>query len=90
MPVSFLEPFRSTSLTFSPMDHTKLLALELETLRALHRQTAEKLKVALLDGAPWEAVREVRHDLTELEIALHEKIRETGKHPSGNANRSTT
>ncbi|RYZ00539.1 MAG: hypothetical protein EOO11_01190 [Chitinophagaceae bacterium] len=71
------------------MDHTKLLALELEALRALHLETATKLKDALLDGSPWEAVQEYRHDLTGLEIALHQKIRETGKHPSGNGNRNT-
>jgi hypothetical protein len=71
------------------MDRTKLLALELETLQELYLQAATKLKEALLDGLPWEEVQELRHDLTDLEIALHLKARETGKHPSGNGNRIT-
>jgi hypothetical protein len=71
------------------MEHTKLVNLELDTLKDMYANAAIKLKEALLDGQPWEAIQEYRHDVTELEIALYKKIRVTNLNPAENRNRVT-
>jgi hypothetical protein len=72
------------------VDHTKLIQLELDTLKDMYANAASKLKEALLDGTPWNAVQEYRHDVTELEIALYNKVRQPNTHPAGNQNRTST
>ncbi|TCJ15840.1 hypothetical protein EPD60_07725 [Flaviaesturariibacter flavus] len=56
------------------MDLEKLSRLNLDTLRTQHALAAARLKTALLDGTSWEELRDIRRDLTELEIALHRKL----------------
>ncbi|RYY39593.1 MAG: hypothetical protein EOO08_09820 [Chitinophagaceae bacterium] len=59
------------------MDHTNFLRLDLEALKVMYVDAATRLKEALLNGAEWKALQELRHDVTELEIALYKKIRST-------------
>ena len=72
------------------MEHQKLVNLELDTLKDMYANAAVKLKDALLEGAEWQQVQEYRHDVTELEIALYNKIRSVGLNPAENQNRSST
>jgi hypothetical protein len=69
------------------MDHEKLVQLNLEVIKDMYANAAVRLKQALLEGAPWEAVQEYRHDVTELEIALHNKVRSASFDPAGNPDR---
>jgi hypothetical protein len=71
------------------MDHEKLEQLNLEVIKDMYVNAAARLKQALLEGAPWEAVQEYRHDVTELEIALHNKVRSTSFDPASNPDRET-
>jgi hypothetical protein len=71
------------------MDHTKLEQLHLEVIKDMYANAAAALKQALLDGAPWEALQEYRHDVTELEIALHNKLRSSSFDPAGSPDRET-
>jgi hypothetical protein len=71
------------------MEYQKLVNLELETLKDMYANAAVKLKDALLDGTPWEAVQEYRHDVTELEIALYNKVRSADLNPAEFGNRTT-
>jgi hypothetical protein len=72
------------------VDHTKLIQLELDTLKDMYANAAANLKEALLNGANWESLQEHRHDVTELEIALYKKIRSGSLNPAENQNRAST
>jgi len=74
------------------MEHQKLMNLELETLKDMYTNAAVKLKECLINGASWEELKEYRHDVTELEIALYNKIRSTdgtSSNPAEFKNRTT-
>jgi hypothetical protein len=71
------------------MDHTKLIQLELETLKDMYANAASNLKQALLHGAEWETLQEFRHDVTELEIALYNKLRQRNLDATENQNRAS-
>jgi hypothetical protein len=67
--------------------------LNLESLKALYDKENERLQTRLLSGALWEEVKEERHTITELSIALHRKLTELhalnpAEFPSSETNRS--
>ena len=66
-----------------------LRGLDLLTLKALHEKEADELNNALLRGADWEDVREMRQRVTDLAIAMHEK-RQLGvtDHPASHPTRT--
>ena len=72
------------------MEHQKLVNLELDILKDMYVNAASILKEALLEGASWETLQEYRHDVTELEIALYNKVRSANGNPAENQNRSST
>ena len=71
------------------MEHQKLVNLELETLKDMFSNAATRLKEALLEGASWDELQEYRRDVTELEIALYNKVRSTQLNPAEFGNRTT-
>ncbi|TCZ67710.1 hypothetical protein [Flaviaesturariibacter aridisoli] len=78
------------TLIASNVDHTKLVHLDLDTLKDMYASAASKLKEALLNGTEWNTLQEYRYDVTELEIALHKKIRMGGGlGPAENENRAS-
>jgi hypothetical protein len=88
-PVRYLRLEEISQTENQNMDHEKLEQLHLEVIKDMYANAAARLKEALLEGAPWEAVQEYRHDVTELEIALHNKVRSTTFDPASNADRET-
>ena len=66
-----------------------LRGLDLLTLKGLHEREAEELNNALLRGADWEDVRDLRQRVTDLAIAMHEK-RQLGvtDHPASHDTRT--
>ena len=54
----------------------------------MYANAAARLKEALLNGAEWEAVQEYRHEVTELEIALHKRLRMDPFNPAAHQNRN--
>jgi hypothetical protein len=71
------------------MEHQKLVNLELETLKDMFSDAAVRLKEALLEGASWDELQAYRRDVTELEIALYNKIRSYELNPAEFNNRIT-
>ncbi|MCW3074246.1 MAG: hypothetical protein JWP69_1315 [Flaviaesturariibacter sp.] len=71
------------------MEHQRLIQLELDTLKNMYSNAAADLKKALLEGASWHEMKELRQDVTELEIALYKKIRSEDRHPAEYKNRDT-
>lgn len=67
---------------------TKWNELDVDTLQTLYEQETGNLKSALLNGTPWEELREQRQKVTELSIALHKKIH-TSTNPAESTDRST-
>jgi hypothetical protein len=57
------------------MGQNELLQLDLKTLKVMYAKAASQLKRALIDGTPWDDVQEIRHDVTDLEAALYQKVR---------------
>lgn len=50
-----------------------LCSLDLDTLRELYEKETSELKAALLRGVDWDEVRDQRHKVTDLAIAIHKK-----------------
>jgi len=53
------------------------LHFDLETLRKMYEQGSSDLNRLLLNGAQWHEVRELKHRVVQLSIAMHKRIRET-------------
>jgi hypothetical protein len=49
--------------------------LDLSTLKKVYTKEVDNLKNALLEGAEWGEIRQLRRTVTELEAALYKKIR---------------
>ncbi|RYD91658.1 MAG: hypothetical protein EOP50_13925 [Sphingobacteriales bacterium] len=60
----------------------ELSLLSLEALQERYADVASRLKAALLEGKGWEEVQELRHQVTDLETALHKRIREGSFNPA--------
>lgn len=60
----------------------ELSLLSLETLQERYADVASRLKGALLEGKGWEDVQELRHQMKDLETALHKRIREGSLNPA--------
>lgn len=57
--------------------------LDLNSLSLLYEKETEELKHALLNGTPWEETKEQRFRITEISIALHQKLQFThGANPA--------
>ena len=61
-----------------------LCSLDLNILKEMYERESSKLKEALLHGADWEAVRDQRHTVTELAIAIHQKRFPQNNNPAEN------
>ena len=63
-------------------------SLDLDALSQMYEMEADKLRMALINGASWDDMREQRHVVTELAIAIHRQRKSDG-HPAGNDHRPT-
>jgi hypothetical protein len=50
-----------------------LCSLDLNTLKSMYEREAMKLRTALINGARWDELVELRYSVTELAIAMHQK-----------------
>lgn len=63
--------------------HINYSELNLETLHRIFSQDTARLETALLAGASWEELQELRGHVTELQSALHKKIAQSNYNPAG-------
>jgi len=61
--------------------------LDVDALRNVYEKESAKLKSSLLSGSSWEELKDQRQKVTELAIALHKKINNSGN-PAESADRS--
>jgi len=61
--------------------------LGVEELKDVYEKESTKLKASLLNGTPWEELKDQRQKVTELAIALHKKIN-TSSNPAESTDRS--
>lgn len=65
-----------------------LAKLDIETLKDMHSNVSAKVKSALLNRQPWDTIQEYRHHLTQIEIAIFNKIRAKDLNPAENLGRN--
>ena len=65
-----------------------LSSLDLNTLKGMYEKESGELKAALLRGAGWDDLREQRHRVTDLAIAIHKKRMMPGNNPAEASTRS--
>ena len=67
--------------------NTNWSEMDAEALRDVYEKESAKLKASLLNGTPWEEMKDQRQRVTELAIALHKKINSSGN-PAESVDRS--
>jgi hypothetical protein len=61
--------------------------MDVDAVRAAYEKEAAQLKASLLNGTPWEEMKDQRQKVTELAIALHKKLYISGN-PAESTDRS--
>jgi hypothetical protein len=56
--------------------------LELDTLKAMYKRENADLAAMLIDGTPWNEMKEQRNKVTQISIALHQKFELLGQNPT--------
>ena len=56
--------------------------LEVDTLKEMYEEANAELKRKLLDGIPWEKIKDQRKRVTEIASALHKKSQSAGLNPA--------
>ena len=57
------------------MDALDLTTLDIESMKALYHKNLALLNEKLLNGAEWHETSDLRHFVTQLEIAIDKKLR---------------
>ena len=60
--------------------NSELTQLELNTLKSMYEARVKELLQCLLSGASWESMKEIREELSELSLAMYEKVQASGKY----------
>jgi hypothetical protein len=61
--------------------------LDVDTLREAYEKESAQLKASLLSGTSWEDMKDQRKKVTDLAIALHKKLHNSGN-PAESMDRS--